>query len=63
MRRGSAGKPDPAKALAHGERNARVMDEVDAYQARGNMLLQMGCILTKEEQDKIREEVLDYDFS
>jgi hypothetical protein len=39
-----------------------LMKRVDRYQARGNMLAQMGCVLTKEDQDRARAEVLAYKF-
>ena len=44
------------------QRDAELMRKVDRHQARGNILAQMGRVLTKEDQDRAREEVLAHKF-
>lgn len=43
-------------------KDSTLMRTINQYQARGSMLSQMGRVLTKEDQDRAREEVLAYKF-
>jgi|GEM_PF-6422536 len=53
---------DHASTNAEETRRKEVMRVVDRHQARGNVLAQMGRVLTEEEQKRAKAEILAYEF-
>ncbi len=58
-----AGKRDAHRGRAATDPSADdLLCVIDRYQARGNMLAQFGSVLTEEEQENAKAEVLSYKF-